>query len=86
MENTDYGSFAVTFDGSYVAIHAEMYPAKTGITPSGRYLIYCIDPVQGSCHFIIEEDDNYEWFSDVLPPFITKDLVSLIAEAIKSKK
>jgi hypothetical protein len=86
LEDSQYGSFAVKLDSCYVAIHPEMYPAKTGIAPSGRYFIYCIDPVQGSCHFIIKQDENYEWFSEFLPPFITKDLVGLIAEAIESKK
>jgi hypothetical protein len=59
MDNIEYGSFPLTLDSCFKAVHPEMYPAKTGITPSGRYFIYCIDPVQGSFHFIIEQDDNY---------------------------
>lgn len=86
MEDTVYGSFMLMLDSCIVAVHPEMHPAKTGITLSGRYFVYCIDPDRGTCHFILEQDENCDWFSEFLPPFITKDMVGLIAEAFESKK
>lgn len=82
-----YGTFTANVEGRYLVIIPEMLPAgDDGITPTGRYLICCIDPERGSCHFILEQDEKYEWISEALHPFITKDLLSLIAEAIESKK
>lgn len=88
MADIDYqhDSFTAPFEHGYISVHPEMAPAAKGISPTGRYIIYCIDPAHGSCHFIIEQDENCEWFCEVLPPIITKDLVGLIAEAIESKK
>lgn len=78
MEQPDYGSLTEYFDlngqSVYFSIHPEMYPAETGIAPTGRYLIYCIHPVHGSCHFIVEQDKDYVWQSEHYPHLLTRKL------------
>ncbi len=72
MEQPEYGSFTEYFDvggqSVYFSIHPEMYPAAEGIAPTGRYFVYCIHPTQGSCHFIVEQDEQFAWFSEYHPP------------------
>ena len=86
MDQPNYGSFTTHFDiegeSMFIAIHPEMYQAKQGISPSGRYFIYCIHPERGSCTFILEQDEHGTWFSERLPPFIDENLVAWLGRQI----
>lgn len=89
MEQPDYGSFTEYFEleghSIYFAVHPEMNPYKNSILATGQYFVYCIDPIHGSCHFIIEQDEKYKWTSEHLPSFINPDLVGWIGERIEFK-
>ncbi|MEJ7737413.1 MAG: hypothetical protein WKF97_08305 [Chitinophagaceae bacterium] len=64
----------------YVSIHAEMVPEVQGFSPTGRYFVYCLHPVGGTCHFIVEQDVQGNWMSESLPPFIDDKFIDFIAD------
>ncbi len=70
----------------YVSIHPEMTPAVQGLSPTGRYFIYCLHPQGGTCHFVIRKDIDGNWISECLPPFLGNDFICLITDEIGSKK
>lgn len=91
MEAVDFsfGSFALTFtDRGYVwyfAVHPEMYPAGNGIAPTGNYFIYCTHPTNGSCFYVLEQDENCNWFSDVPPSFIPEEIIYWLGRHIENR-
>ncbi|MEJ7766742.1 MAG: hypothetical protein WKF89_02950 [Chitinophagaceae bacterium] len=66
----------------YVSVHPEMTIAVQGLTPTGRYFVYCLHPQGGSCSFYIELDESRNWISECLPPFINNDFIFLITDKI----
>ena len=86
MDQLNFGSFTTYFDiegeSAYIAVHPEMHPTNTGISPTGRYFIYCIHPERGSCSFILEQDEHGTWFSGDLPSFIDGNLVAGLGRQI----
>ena len=91
METIDYsfGSFALTFrDGRhiwYFTIHPQMCSAWEGVTPTGNYFIYCMHPTRGSCHLILEQDRNCDWFSKHAPLCITMEILGWIGKHIENR-
>lgn len=89
MKLPDYGFFIeyINIHGQNIClfIHPEMYPAKDGIAPTGKYFIFCIHPVHGSCYFIVEQNERYVWFSQNCPPFIDQNLIASIGDRIELK-
>jgi hypothetical protein len=89
MEQPDYGSFTEYFEvggqSIYFAVHPEMAAYKNSIIGTGRYYVYCIDPVHGSCYFTVKQDEHNTWTSESIPPFIDPDLVGWIGERIEFK-
>jgi len=65
-----YGSFSSPFEHGYIYVHPEMAPAAKGISPTGRYFVYCLHNTYGTCHFILKQNENCEWMAEVYPPFI----------------
>jgi len=86
MADLDYqhGSFIVPFEDGYISIHPEMAPKTKGISPTGRYFIYCLHYVKGSCTFIVEQNEYCNWIANTHPPFIDQDLIDWIGKKIES--
>lgn len=85
--NDLYGAFSVQFkmQGETWLLHIipEMGPAKVGLKALGSYFIYSVHPEKGSITFIIEQDEQMEWYCERLPPFITIDFVKWIGATIE---
>ena len=69
----------------YLSVHPEMSTAVQGLSPTGRYLVYCLHPEGGSCTFYVEQDENCNWISECLPPFIDNDFICMITDKIEYK-
>lgn len=69
----------------YVSVHPEISPAVQGLSPTGRYFVYCLHPQGGSCTFYIEQDEQRNWISECLPQFIDNDFICLITDRIGSQ-
>jgi hypothetical protein len=85
-----YGAFSIEFkmkgDPWLLLIIPEMAPAKVGLKALGSYYyIYCVHPERGSMTFIIEQDEQDEWISERLPPFIDPVLVTWIGDQIEEQ-
>ncbi len=91
MEAVDFsfGSFALTFTDRghiwYFAVHPEMYPVSNGIAPSGNYLIYCTHPTNGSCFYVLEQDENCNWISQVPSSFMPKEIIHWLGSHIENR-
>ena len=88
MNASDLGMsvpFMLEGEMGYVSIHPEMYPTEYGIAPLGSFFIYCLHPVHGSCHFIIEQDDEGDWTCQHAPEFIDFEFVNWIGKKIESQ-
>ncbi len=87
IDNT-YGTFIEPFfiddEKGITTIHPEMYRAKNGISPTGRYQVYCIHPQFGSSNFVVEQDEKGIWICKNHPAFISVNFVVWIGERIEA--
>lgn len=86
MEEIDFqqGSFNAQFKTGYVSVHPEMKPEANGISSTGRYFVYYLHPVKGSCTFIVEQNEYCKWIAQIYPPFIDQILIDWIGDKIES--
>ena len=68
--------------GGYVNVNPEFRPELKGISPTGRYHVFYAHPEQGSCTFILEQDEHCKWVSNSKPSFVLQEFIDWIAERI----
>ena len=83
-----YGAFSEPFETNgqqgLVTLHPEMIPANTGIAPTGRYHVYGIHPQYGTFTLIVDEDENGQWFSEMMPAFIDPEFITWMGGRIEN--
>ncbi len=86
MADLDYQhwSFIAPFEHGYISVHPEMVPVAKGISPTGRYFIYCLHTTYGTCHFILNQNENCDWIAETHPPFIDANFIAWIGEKIET--
>ena len=81
--------FTCTFDlkgiRGYVSINMEIFREGAVLKGTGRYCIYCLHPLSGSCYFIIAANIRGNWSSDDLPPFIDQSFINWIGDQINKR-